>query len=90
MIITPVPPLHDLGIFTAIGVLIAFWLAVFFLPAFVSLLPFRVPKAADEKQAYNVMESLGEFVLANKGVICISPDCHYAADCLEYFFHPGE
>lgn len=72
MIITPVPPLHDLGIFTAIGVMFAFWLAIFFLPAFVSLLPFRLPKASGEKQVRSAMESLGEFVLANKGVICVS------------------
>ena len=72
MIITPVPPLHDLGIFTAIGVMLAFWLSVFFLPVLVSMLPFRVSEVSGKRKVPNVMTPLCEFVLSNKGVICIS------------------
>ena len=72
MIVTPVPPLHDLGIFTAVGVLFSFWLSIFFLPVIVSMLPFRVPQMSAKEKVRTPMEYLGEFVIANKGVICIS------------------
>ena len=72
MVITPVPPLRILGVFTAIGVLLAFWIAIFFLPVLASLLPFRVPKTNKDSQVRSVMHALGEFVLANKGALCIS------------------
>ena len=71
MLVTPVPPLRILGTFTALGVLLAFWLAVFFLPALVSMLPFRVPARSNDAQMRSVMEALGEFVLSNKGVLCV-------------------
>ncbi len=72
MNITPVPPLRILGNFTALGVLIAFGLSIFFLPALVACLPFRVPQKNRDGQMRNFMAAFGEFVLANKGVLFVT------------------
>ncbi len=72
MTITPVPPLRVLGCFTAFGVLVAFWLAVFLLPALVACLPFTVSAKSSDARMRSFMESFGEFVLANKGVLAVS------------------
>ena len=44
-----VPPFHDLGNIVAIGVVIAFVLSITFLPAFISILPFRSSSSTSEK-----------------------------------------
>ncbi len=55
------PPFRDLGNIVAMGVVAAFFYSVFFLPAFVSLLPVRCG-AKDGKSGF-MMERLGNFVV---------------------------
>ena len=69
MNITPVPTLRVLGNFTSLGVLVAYLLAISLLPALVSLLPFRVRATSSDDTVRSCMKVLGEFVLANKGVL---------------------
>ncbi len=69
---SPVPPLRILGNFTSVGVLVAWMLAIFFLPALVSLLPFRAPGKSREAAMRSAMGRLAEFVLANKGMLFVS------------------
>ena len=71
MNITPVRPLRILGNFTALGVLIAFGLSIFFLPALTAYLPFRVTIKNRDGQVRNFMAAFGDFVLANKGILCV-------------------
>lgn len=63
---TPSPNLRLLGNFTAFGVLVALWLALFLLPALVHVLPFRVRARNSDVQVRTIMEALGEFVLKYK------------------------
>jgi uncharacterized protein len=72
MMITPVPPIRTLGAFTAVGVTIAWLLAVFFLPTLISFLRFRVPPVKDNNAASrSAIEVLGEFVIARKKLVFI-------------------
>lgn len=71
MNITPVPPLRVLGNFTAVGVMFAFFLSVFLLPALVYILPFRVRAARSDKNVCQAMGWLAETVLANKLALCV-------------------
>ncbi len=58
------PPFHDLGNIVSMGVGAAFIYSIFFLPAFMSIMPVRVTKTiAGDKY---VMEHLAEFVIAKK------------------------
>ncbi len=50
------PPFHDLGTITAIGVVYAFVLSIFFLPALMSVLPVKVP--ANRKAESGLMNML--------------------------------
>jgi len=60
-----VPPFHDLGNITTIGVVFAFIYSVLFLPAIVAVLPFKVKQQAKGgKLAY--MERLAELVIRKK------------------------
>ena len=60
-----VPPFHDLGNITTIGVAFAFIYSVLFLPAIVAVLPFRVKQQAKGgKLAF--MERLADFVIIKK------------------------
>ena len=56
------PPFHDLGNITAMGVMYAFLLAVFFLPALMSVLPIKA-KARNVKKS-TVMDKFANFVIA--------------------------
>ncbi len=55
------PPFHDLGTITAIGVIYAFILSVFFLPALMAVLPIKI--AAREKRQSGLMDKLANFVI---------------------------
>ena len=55
-----VPPFRDLGNITAMGVIYAFILSVFFLPAVVAILPFKVKQRVDKKT--KLMQWIAEFV----------------------------
>ena len=72
MMITPVPPIRTLGAFTAIGVTIAWLLAVFFLPTLTSFLRFRVPAKDKSTEFRSAMDTLGEFVIARKKLVFIT------------------
>ncbi|MGD8560468.1 MAG: MMPL family transporter [Gammaproteobacteria bacterium] len=60
-----VPPFMHLGNMVAIGVLSSFVYTVFFLPAFMSLMPVKV-KVRQESDGYQMMDHLGEFVVNNR------------------------
>ncbi len=61
------PPFHDLGTITAIGVIYAFLLAVFFLPALMAVLPVRPAKVAARKS--NSMNTVANFVIAQHKIL---------------------
>ena len=58
------PPFHDLGNITAMGVMYAFLLAVFFLPAFMAVLPVRA-KVRDTSKS-TLMERFANMVIAQR------------------------
>ncbi len=59
-----VPPFRDLGNITAMGVVFAFILSIFFLPAATAILPFRVKQREDGKTL--LMKRFSEFVIRNR------------------------
>ncbi len=63
------PPFRDLGNITAIGVIYAFILAVFFLPAFMAVLPVRA-KVIDTNKATG-MDKFSDFVVGNRKPLLI-------------------
>ncbi|WP_343565280.1 efflux RND transporter permease subunit [Kiloniella sp. b19] len=63
------PPFGDLGNISAVGVMAAWVLSVFFLPAIVAILPVRVKAVPAEKSS--VMERLGEFVIRQRQKLLI-------------------
>ena len=56
------PPFHDLGTITAIGVVYAFILSIFFLPALTAVLPVKPPVVKKAKSG--LMEHLANFSIA--------------------------
>ncbi|MGH8459705.1 MAG: efflux RND transporter permease subunit, partial [Nevskiales bacterium] len=62
---TDSPPLKDLANITAMGVMLAWFYAVFTLPALMAVLPARVPKARDEENSRltRLMDRTAGFVL---------------------------
>ncbi len=58
------PPFHDLGNMVATGVIAAFFYAIFFLPAMMSVLPVWVKKQA--KHEGILMDRLAEFVVSRR------------------------
>ena len=59
-----VPPFRDLGNITAMGVMFAFVLSIFFLPALVAILPVKVKPGADRKT--KLMQNIAEMVIAKR------------------------
>ena len=60
-----VPPFHDLGNITTMGVIAAFVYSVFFLPAIISVLPMRVKQKAKEGST-TFMARFADFVIIRK------------------------
>ncbi len=62
---TDTPPFHDLGNITAIGIAAAWLYSMTFLPAMVSLLPYRVrqPKAVDEAGRSGLINRFADWVI---------------------------
>ena len=60
-----VPPFMHLGNMVAIGVLASFIFTVFFLPAFMGLMPVKV-RVRQEGDGYAMMDHLGEFVVQHR------------------------
>jgi len=58
------PPFHDLGNITAIGVMLAFFLAVTFLPALVAVLPAKASQS--QPTSTKIMDKLASFVISNR------------------------
>ncbi len=58
------PPFQDLGNITAMGVVYAFFLSIFFLPALMAVLPVHV-KAVDTR-ASRLMETVAQFVVTSR------------------------
>ncbi|MEN8215846.1 MAG: efflux RND transporter permease subunit [Pseudomonadota bacterium] len=71
------PPFRDLGNITAIGVAAAFLYTVFFLPAFMAVLPLRVPQGQTwldigiEKVAEFVIKHRGQLLWGMSGLVLI-------------------
>lgn len=64
------PPFHDLGTITAIGVVYAFLLSIFFLPALMAVLPVKMSaKTGDAKSS---MDWLANFVIRNNKPLLVS------------------
>ena len=74
------PPFHDLGTITAIGVIYAFMLSIFFLPAFTAVLPIKPPAVKKSKTGLSaLMEHLANFsidryrfLLAAVGILIVA------------------
>lgn len=64
-----VPPFRDLGNTVAMGVVAAFFLSVFFLPALVSVLPISAKKQAQRQS--KAMEALASFIINNRRGVLI-------------------
>lgn len=71
MNITSVPMLRVLGNFTAVGVLLAYLLAISLLPLLAFLLPFHVRIKRHAVPLRSRFQFLAEFVLANKGKVTL-------------------
>lgn len=68
------PPFGDLGNITAMGVTAAWAYSIFFLPAFMAILPVRVKAETDEsflESRSSFMEHLAEFVIKRRKVVLI-------------------
>jgi len=63
------PPFHDLGNITAIGVVYAFLLSIFLLPALMAVLPVRVKQ--DESSRTTSMDAFASFVLGNQKALFV-------------------
>jgi len=61
-----VPPFHDLGNITTIGVIAAFVYSVVFLPALLAILPLKVKQKVAKKQSTVFVDRMAEFVLRNQ------------------------
>lgn len=61
-----VPPFSVLGNVVATGVAIAFILSVTFLPAFMAVIPFKVPSKDRTSMNLKIMEILSSFVIKNR------------------------
>jgi len=61
------PPFHDLGNIVAMGVIYAFLLAVFFLPAVMSVLPVKATARKSSKSTW--MERFADFVIAKQKML---------------------
>ncbi len=62
-----VPPYHDLGNITAVGVVYAFFFSVVLLPALTAALPFKVPRPVGEKTSW--YSRYAKFVVARSRVL---------------------
>jgi uncharacterized protein len=62
-----VPPYHDLGNITAIGISIAFLLTIVLLPVILSMIPLKVKTTSVESKA--TMEKLSKFVIHNHNIL---------------------
>ena len=62
-----VPPFHDLGNMVAIGVLVGFLYSVFFLPAFMAVIPVRVKARPDD--GHSIMERFADFVIRSRRML---------------------
>ncbi len=65
-----VPPFRDLGNTVAMGVIAAFFLSVFFLPALMMVLPVRESKQAQGKQ--RAIDGIARFVIAKRKQILVA------------------
>ncbi|MCK5360144.1 MAG: MMPL family transporter, partial [Gammaproteobacteria bacterium] len=63
------PPFRDLGNIVAIGVMIAFFLSIIFLPAIMAILPVKVKPQDDLDNAY--MNRLAEFVIRRRKLLLL-------------------
>ena len=64
-----VPPHRHLGTFVAFGIIASFLLSVTFLPAVLSLLPMRAPKARQHDD--RLMGAIGEFVVRRRWLLLL-------------------
>ena len=88
------PPFGDLGNMTAMGVMAAFFYSVFFLPAFLALMPLKAKRSLSE---FGSMERLSDFVTRRNrpiliasifvagGLIAFLPSNKFNDDFVSYF-----
>ncbi|NOZ54217.1 MAG: MMPL family transporter [Gammaproteobacteria bacterium] len=63
-----VPPFNHLGNMVAIGVIASFFLSVFFLPAFMSVMPVKV-RVQKHTNGSRLMAQLGDFVVTRRKIL---------------------
>lgn len=63
-----VPPYRHLGMFVAFGIMVSFMLSITFLPAVLSLLPFRVKEKRTTSNAFSIKQ-LSEFVIQRRKLL---------------------
>ncbi len=61
-----IPPFHDMGNITAVGIIFAWIYSLTFLPAFVSLLPMKVKKGQGDKGLQKFLSIYADFVIAQR------------------------
>ncbi|MCY4045671.1 MAG: efflux RND transporter permease subunit [Cellvibrionales bacterium] len=66
MNLSKMPPAHDLGNITAMGVMIAFILSLLFLPPLLLVLPIKKRQLSDGGQFNKMMDSLATFVIQKR------------------------
>ncbi len=71
MNLSKMPPAHDLGNITAIGVLIAFVLSLLFLPPLLLILPLKKRKLKAGGKLSQMMDNLAEFVIRKRTALLI-------------------
>jgi len=91
------PPFHTLGNVVAMGVIIAFFLSVTFLPALAAILPMKVAVKAEEERHTGPMDKLADFVIQKRkplyigtiiltaGLVAAIPNNEINDNFVEYF-----
>lgn len=71
MNMSKMPPAHDLGNITAVGVGIAFILSLFMLPSMIMLLPVKRRFHKDGGKLNKIMDQLASFVIAKRSILMV-------------------
>lgn len=70
------PPFRDLGNVVCMGVMIAFFLSITFLPAFMMILPLRTsPTKGKERSDEKIMRKFAEFVIKQRNPLLVGMTC---------------
>lgn len=63
------PPYHDYGNITAVGVMLAFFLSISFLPAFLAVFPLKTKPIDDNKRSTRIYGDLARFIVKKQSAL---------------------